>query len=436
MNRQIFAWDRSQYQLGRSRDWLEWLWLLGLLLAALVLFGLNLGSLPLTVGETTVVARTAQEALRAGNGEFQWLLPTSGDQLIAGYSPVVHGWVAGLYRWGEVNAWTTRSPGALLGAISVPLLYALGREVFPSRAPAGFAALIYLMFWPVVRQGRLATLDGPVLCFVLLVLWCALRCRRDLRWGWGMGLGLGLLSLTQGASCGVAGAIALLFLAWDTPRLLSSVYVWAGVLLGGAPAIAWFVARSIFWDESVAPILQPPPSAIACWDAAIASLLWLPFCLWGLRAARASCTWGWAKFLLVWSGIYLLLVPVLSLRFSVSLMPLYAALALAGGVAIAEVRSWPSSRPYPRTWTLAAIAMAAAVASLCLYLGWSGVSDWGLIILFASIALTLAVVAALLERCDRQFVVMLFWGIYVSLLMLASSPYWILLGTEWILDFG
>ncbi|MDY6784220.1 MAG: phospholipid carrier-dependent glycosyltransferase, partial [Cyanobacteriota bacterium] len=280
--------------------------------------------------------------------------------------------------------------------------------------------------------GRLAMLDGPLLCFALLTLLCALRCRRDLRWGWGVGLGLSLLALTGGLSVWAIGAIAVLFWLWDTPRLLRSGYVALGLLLGGLPAIAWLAvlgwhARGDFgslWQQMVvAGALTTSLDDVG--GAMVASLPWLPFCLWGLASARNHHSWGWAKLVWVWSGFYLAIVLPLSFFIAISPMPLYPALALAGGAALAEARSFPSYRPYPRFWSLALMGMAMGVMGLCLFLGWGRAAEAGLIRLFACIALTLSVVAVLVQRQDRQFVIMLFWGLYLSLLLGVSSPYWI-----------
>lgn len=424
MSSSLFTGTRWQSQ--RDRDRWDKLWLLGLFLAALLLFGLNLGTPPLSQGEEETVAQIARTILRAENWEWGWLFPTQDGQFLSGYSPIAHGTVALFYRLGETNPAITRGFGALLGAISVPLLYAVAREAFPTRLPAGFAALIYLSFWPVVRQGRLAMLDGPVLGLMLLAVWCALRCRRDGRWSLALGMGLGLLALVQPASGAVVAAMVLVFWAWDTPRLLRSRYVGAGVALGIAPALAWFLAAWLGWGNAGFSVAIAPnlPSMSAIFGTAIASLPQLPFCLFGLKLARANRPWSWTKLLGVWCGFYLLLVPPIAARFSISLMPLFPALAIAGGAALAEAIAPPRFRRYPCSWTMAAISTALGVTGFCLYLAARWGADASTIVPFASIAFTLAVVAALLERQDRQFAVLLFWGLYLWLLLLVSSPDW------------
>jgi 4-amino-4-deoxy-L-arabinose transferase-like glycosyltransferase len=52
-------------------------------------------------------------------------------------------------------------------------------------------------------------------------------------------------------------------------------------------------------------------------------------------------------------------------------------------------------------------------------------TDRSLTVIFGSVALTLGVAAFLLKQKDRQFIVVLFWGMYVSLLLFFSSSHWI-----------
>ena len=242
MLRKRLPWDHSSSVLSGDR-WVDRLWLLGLLLAAGVLYGVNLGDLPLRDWDEGTVAQVARDIWRSPSGSFVWLHPTIAGEPYLNKPPLIHWLMASAFRLGGVNEWTARFPGAMLTAISVPLLYGLGRELFARRTPAIFAALTYLTLLPVVRHGRLAMLDGAVLCFGLLLIFCVLRARRDLRWGLGVGLAFGLLCLTKGIVALLLGAIAIAFILWDTPRLLTGSYVWSGVLLGSIPVVAWYWAQ-------------------------------------------------------------------------------------------------------------------------------------------------------------------------------------------------
>ncbi|MGH7999099.1 MAG: phospholipid carrier-dependent glycosyltransferase, partial [Brasilonema sp.] len=46
-------------------------------------------------------------------------------------------------------------------------------------------------------------------------------------------------------------------------------------------------------------------------------------------------------------------------------------------------------------------------------------------LIFAAVAVTMAIAAILAERGDGQFLKVLFWGSYVSLLLLMKSHYWV-----------
>ena len=72
--------------------------------------------------------------------------------------------------------------------LSAVMRYAIGREIFPQRLPAVFSALIYLTLLPVARHGRLAMLDGAVVCFpVYDLVFVAIAPQSTLllgRWHW------------------------------------------------------------------------------------------------------------------------------------------------------------------------------------------------------------------------------------------------------------
>ncbi|MCA1993725.1 MAG: glycosyltransferase family 39 protein, partial [Coleofasciculus sp. S288] len=251
MERQTFTWGRSGNRIRRTERWLERLWFLGLLLAALILFGTKLGTPPLQDWSEGTVARVAAEIANAPFETWQWLYPTLAGQPYHEVPPLLHSLIAAAYKIGGDTRWMTRLPGAILSAISVPLLYSIGREIFPSRQSAIFSSLIYLTLLPVVHYGRLALVDGTALCFVILTMWCVLRSRRDFRWSLGVGMGLGLICLTKGILLGLSiGAIAVLYLAWDTPRLLTCVYWWLGLLLGIVPGVAWYAAGVLQYGQT------------------------------------------------------------------------------------------------------------------------------------------------------------------------------------------
>jgi hypothetical protein len=59
------------------------------------------------------------------------------------------------------------------------------------------------------------------------------------------------------------------------------------------------------------------------------------------------------------------------------------------------------------------------------YFGITSAAERSLSMIFASVALTMTISAVLVARRDLQFILILFWGLYVSLLLFMTSPYWI-----------
>ena len=439
MSRQTFAWGQSRSKLRQEERWLESLCIVGLLLAALILFCTNLGGLPLRDWDEGTVAQVAKEIWQAPADSLTWLFPTLWGEPYFNKPPLLHDLIALSYFVMGVNEWSTRLPGALLSAFSVPLLYSIGREIFVVRTPAIFSALIYLTFLPVVRQGRLAMLDGAVLCFSLLTILCVLRSRRDLRWALGAGLGVVLLCLTKGMMGLLIGAIAILFIAWDTPRLLSSIYLWGGLFLGCTPVIAWYTAQWLHYQEafleqgiieqSLQRIYTPVdgnsgPFWYYGWEIFKYSWPWLLFCLGGLKLAWSCRNWGWAKLILIWSSVYFTAVSVMATKLPWYILPIYPALALAGGVQLAEICNLPSTNAYPRVWTftMGLLALGTTVGSL--YFAWSE-RELFVVITLSAMSLTTCIATVLLMQRDRQFIPVLIWGTYISLLLLVCSPHWV-----------
>jgi 4-amino-4-deoxy-L-arabinose transferase-like glycosyltransferase len=439
MHDRIFTWSYSKkYQGGK---WVDGLWIIGLLLAAVILFSLNLGGLPLRDWDEGTVAQVAREIWRAPADSWRWLYPTIGDEPYLNKPPLMHWLIALTYSIAGVNEWTSRFPGAMLTAISVPLLYGVGREAFHRRLPAVFSALVYLTMLPVVRHGRLAMLDGAVVCFFLLTIWCLLRSRRNLRYCLGVGMGLGLICLTKGILGLLLGAIALVFIFWDTPRLLTSWYLGVGILIGTAPVGLWYAAQwwhygQFFQDhaivnQSLSRIWttvenhQAPP-----WYYLLEILKyswpWLIFLPQGSINTWVNRNLSWAKLVLVWGGVYLLAISVMKTKLPWYVLPIYPAIALAVGVQLAEFWNQPYPARYPRYVVafLTLLAIGGWVASFY-FSPWSPAPDWEVQLTITAVAGTMTLAAVLAARGDRQFLIILFWGMYVSLLLFVNSRHWV-----------
>ncbi len=411
-----------------------------------MLFTWNLGGLPLRDWDEGLVAQVAREISQTG----QWLYPTMWGEPYLNKPPLVHGLVAISYRLGGINEWTARLPGAILSALSVPLLYGIGREIFHRRSAAVCASLVYLTTLPVVRNGRLAMLDGTLVCFLLLLVWCALRSRRNRQYALGMGIALGLVCLTKGVMIGVLlGGITIVFLAWDTPRLLRSGYLWLGALLGSMPVVGWYGAQwlhygQLFWgnnlvNQSFLRILTDVesnggPPWFYLLELLKHNIPWLVFLPLGCKLAWENRSLSWAKLAIVWSSLYLVAISLMATKLPWYILPLYPALALLEGAALVEL--WQQGKHigtpqfpaplYDRVWMgLFALLAVAGWVGFGYFGWWSEPPQPDLQLLFAAVALTMSTVSILLAQQDAQFLPVLIWGTFLSLLLFVSSDHWV-----------
>ncbi|MEH2029751.1 MAG: glycosyltransferase family 39 protein [Nostoc sp.] len=435
-----FIWSHLEKQHRTVGKWIDWVWLIVLLLAAVLLFSINLGGLPLRDWDEGTVAQVAHEIWHAPAGSMRWLYPTLGGEPYHNKPPLMHLLIAWAYSLGGENEWTTRLPGAILTATSVPLLYCIAREIFRQRWAAIYSALIYLTMLPVVRHGRLAMLDGAMVSFLMVMMLCVLRSRRDLRYCLGVGVSFGLICLTQGLLGILLGAIAIIFLFWDTPRLLTCYYLWIAILIGILPVAGWYGAQLIHYGYTFAQVGLANPSIGRVgsfvegnpeppWYYVIELLKytwpWLLFLPQTIRLTWENRNLSWAKLVMAWSGVYLLVISFMITKVPWYLFPIYPSLALAFGIQLSDTENSPLLSSYPRAWVagLAILAVVASAGSIYFSSGTTPTTDLQLI--FAAVAVTMTLAAILAERGDGQFLKILFWGSYVSLLLLMKSNYWV-----------
>ncbi len=460
MSRQIFATGQPRNQTHSRDQWIDYLWIISLFTAAVLLFGLNLGGVALRDWDEGLVAQVAREIAQ---GDLKWLFPTLHGDPYFNKPTLVHSLIALVYNIWGIQEWTARFPSAMLTAASVPLLYVVGLELFRQRTPAIFSALVYLTLLPVVRHGRLAMLDGTVLFLLIVMLACVLRSRRDLRYALGSGLAFGLLCLTKGILLGILlGAIPFFFLFWDTPRLLYCKYLWIGLLLGLVPVAIWYTAQwqhygQLFFninlrDQSWERIWQPvenhqgPPWYYLLEILKYAwpwQLFWIPALIFSWK----NQIFSWAKLVLVWTGVYFIPVSLMTTKLPWYILPVYPALALAVGAYLAQVwkegdretGQWQENTntledlpaPLPDQFIPVFVLLTVVGWLGCLYFGnlipllpIEG-SEMDIQITLAALSITFALTTLLLYRKDRQFIIVLVWGMYVSLILFVSSNNWV-----------
>ena len=433
-------WKRSPNKLRQNEIWLECFYFTSLFVAALVLFLVNLGNLPLLDLNEGTVAQIAKEISQNFQTPQSWIFPTLWGEPYLDRPPLVHGLIAIAYKVFGVSEFTTRFPGALLGAVSVILLYNIGREIFVARFPALFSALVYLTCLPVVRYSRLAMLDGPLLCFELLTIWAIVRSRRDLRWSLLAGMGLGLMALTKGVISLQILIVVGVFLLWDTPRLLTSPYFLGGIVIGVIPGLGWYAAQWFHYHEfktagdfvdlflgGVATVKSSSQLSVEHYllRGIQYFLPWLIMMWGGLRLAAHHLHWGWGKLIFTWVIIYIPLVCLVVNREYWSILPLYPGLALAAGKQLDLIRNLPSYIKYPQAWIYGCVLMAAMATFAGLHWGVRNYVDFYLPFICGSLAITFAATAIIIAQREREFIPLLFWGLFVSIFLLVISPHWI-----------
>lgn len=439
MNRLIFAWESPGSELRQPHPWLDALFLLGLLIAALVLFGFNLNEPFLTLEEANL-ARLAQTV------DFRFWQESGLSNEIMGSSPMI-ALIALLYQKLGVHSWTTRLPSALLSAVSVLLLYYLAKEVFNHRRMAFYAALVYLTCLPILLSGRLGSFNGIGLCEEIFILLAVLRSRRDLRWALALGLGLSSLVFSQMTLIFPLVLILLIFLAWDTPRLLTSSYFWSGILLGSLPGLVKLLYPWLQTGEKLVIALEKPqwltiPDSLVIPNVSldlglillVFSFPGLLFAVVGWRRAWGERNWSWAKFSLVGTGVLVLVLPFIPVQFFTSYLLLTPFFALLGGKTLAEVHHVGGDRAIPAFWSsfLFLAAILSGIIATSIYFDFFPfgmtlleVHRFHLLLFLAALSLTFIATGILMVQKNLQFIPTLLWGMYVSLMVWVSSPFWI-----------
>ncbi|MGA1603649.1 MAG: glycosyltransferase family 39 protein, partial [Prochlorothrix sp.] len=440
--------DRSIWH-GRTPTGLDpdRLWLMGLTLAALGLFLWNLGGVPLRDWDEGTVAQVAREIARSGLSGL--LHPTIWGSPYLNKPPLAHGLIALSFQIFGVHTWSARLPGALLSATTIPLLYLLGRWLFPTPLPARFAALVYLTWLPVVRHGRLAMLDGTVVCFALILWISLLRSRHNPRWCLGLGLGFGGMVLTKGLLGVLLLGLALGFVLWDVPRLLRSPHLWTGLALGAAPALAWYGLQWQYYGSTFVEVSLLNQNLDRVWDSVennagppgyyLLELLkygwpWLLCLPWSLGRAWTQRHSSWAKLLLVWSGGYLLVISGMGTKLPWYIYPLYPALALMIGVTLAE--TWQglgglggspySPRSVPLVWPWGwGLRGWGTIAAMVYFSPWGSEPDRGLLLACALVCGASWTAVILARRGNALCLPVLVWSWYLGLLLFVGSPHWV-----------
>lgn len=409
-------------------------WLLCLSVAAIILWGICLGDLPLRDWDEGTRALVAREIYRTGN----WLYPTFQGKPYLLKPPLMDWLIALSYHIGGVQEFTTRLPGAFFSACGVPLLYLVARQLFLEQLPAVFAASVYLTLLPVVRHGRLAMLDGMVVSVFLLLLFCLLKSRQDRRWAVGVGLGLGAIAFTKGLLVVPLGAIAGAFLIANRQiRLLKSPYFWIGIFLGNLPMLAWYVAQ---WQHYGTTFLQVhfqnqglervsqsveghnAPPWFYLLELLKYTLPWLLFLPGGLSLAWQKRTTSWGALILIGMVGYLTVISIMKTKLPWYIMPVYPFFALA--VAAQLTQFWRKYNSYPQSLIKIFIVLALGSLGGCIYFILADPQPV-LIIMSVVVGLMMGFAAWKIKQNNPIFIPILLVGMYLTLGLLMTSKSWL-----------
>jgi 4-amino-4-deoxy-L-arabinose transferase-like glycosyltransferase len=400
--------------------------------AALLLGLVGLGNVPLRDFDEGYYATVAQDTYLRGD----WRFPTYHGQGFLLKPPLIMWLISLSYALLGINEVSTRLPMAVLSAIAVPLLYGIGREVFPERKTALYSAVMLLTLLPVVRLGRLAMLDGMINTFLLGSLLCLLKGRKNPWWLMGIGVGLGAIALCKGVIVVVLGGLLGMAGLWlGEWRLLKQWQLWLGLWLGFAPVFWWYGLQGahygeVFWQvhfqsqsfDRLATAVEGNTGPIWFYLLEIAKYTapWLFFLVPAVWITVKHWREDWAKLCLGLGLGFLAIVSVMTTKLPWYLLPSYPFLALMGGYYLTDLES---RKRYPRLigYLLALTTFLVLIAGIYL----SIVEQQGGI---TAIALVLGSGLGYgtwhYFQSSPRFVWGIVGGLYGGLLLLMISPLW------------
>lgn len=427
---------QSQIEMGD-----KWI-VLGLLFLSLTLWLVGLGNLPLRDWDEGTYGIVAREIYRTGN----WFYPTLQGSPFLLKPPLMQWLIAICYHLGGVGEFTTRFPAAFLTALGVPLIYLIGRLVFLKTPPALFSSLVYLTLLPVVRHGRLAMLDGMAISFFLMLLFCVLKARDNKRYAIGIGFCLGLVTLTKGMLVMVFVLISGTFvIANKQLDLLRNPYFWIGIFLGNFPALGWYIAQwqhygdtflKVHFEDQAFDRLgtavegNTGPVWYYLLEIIKYGFPWLLFFPGGLYLSWKNRQTPWGSLVFIGTVIYFTIVSLMSTKLPWYIMPIYPFLALAVGVNLGytwEEHSLGKFLKTPLTIKFLIgffIFLSVAGVGGCIYFS---LFDRQVPLILMSVVLTISMVITswFISQHSRQFIPVLFGGMYLVLTLLMISQSWV-----------
>ena len=336
-----------------------------LVLAAAVLFSVNLGGYDAWPPDEPRFAEVAREMIVLDD----YLVPRINGEPYREKPPLLP-WLIVAASWpgGEVTAATARVPSVLAGILTVLLTYLLARRLFSARTALWAAIILGTMqrFW---WQARFGQIDMLLTACLTLALYVFLRWHEERRYRWLVVFYLALTAALYAKGPGVLvfPALFLLVFYWRQWRALIRAQVIPGFLAVGLLMALWVVPSR--WAAA-------PETQAAVTDAVASNLFrqtigrfllgvshaqppwyyletlpvdWLPWALF----LPWTLPWVWQRrksgypmrFLLCWIVPAFVFFSIAAGKRGVYLLPLFPAFAILFAASILELAEAPR-----RTW--------------------------------------------------------------------------------------
>jgi 4-amino-4-deoxy-L-arabinose transferase-like glycosyltransferase len=160
---------------------------------------------------------------------------------------------------------------------------------------------------------------------------------------------------------------------------------------------------------------------------------WILFLPLAWRLAWQNRNLSWAKLAIVWAVVYFLIISVMVTKLPWYILPLYPALSLLVGAQLAtfwrggrhEGKKQFIGKRYSPVWVGWFLGLGlAAIGGIGFYQWQSGSLELDLQRVLGAFGITLIMTAILMARQNPQFIAVLLWGTYLSLLLLVQSNNW------------
>lgn len=327
------------------------------LAAVLLLFSVlafsKLGEMGLAAWDDGYYAQKAREIFSSGD----WLTMHYNGRPTFDNPPLFMWLQAAAYRLFGVGEYAARLPSAILGTLTIWLVFCLGRELRDARYGL-MSALVLALTKPFIRYSRRGMMDVSLSFFVVVALFFGWKgAREDRRWFLLWALACGAAVLEKSVLGMFPFLIVILWLVvqrnWESLR--SPQFVGAVVLFAIAGGW-WYVYQIIQWGDRFVHLhfgwlilargFSRQEGAGNWWEhlSYLKDLLkyywpWLPLALWGLavsiREYLTDRKLADRSLLLVWLLSYLLVLSFMEARRIWYFMPAFPVLALlAAGPAV------------------------------------------------------------------------------------------------------